>query len=243
MATFSELQTRVERRLIDLPSAVSAEVPTLINEAIRSLEEDHDFKVMETESQTFTTTSGSHTLGDVPSDFKKMRGLPFVVHNDGSIRRIGSPYHRTAVERVYTRGDTDFTGPPQFVLDAEPDDTGDRDFEVYPYPDGNSDYSGGEYRIVVPYWRYLPDLSADADTNWFTVNAEKYIVRKATAEGFFLDWDEEHGTIWEAKASDEARRVIKVDKLYRLGGVTTLAIHKGAKAPRLRDSYVNEWDS
>ena len=37
MADFTTLQDRVNRRVIDLPAAVTAEVNTLINAAIRTL--------------------------------------------------------------------------------------------------------------------------------------------------------------------------------------------------------------
>ncbi len=234
MGTFVQIQTRVKRRVIDLPASVTAEVPELVNEAIRSLETRHDFKVMETESSTFTTTVAIRSIGAVPSDFKKLRGRPFYVRNDGSIRRLLNPHARMAAERTFTRADANDKGKPALILDAEPDKDGARNFEVYPFPDGSSDYSGGEYRIIVPYWRFLADLSADADTNWFTVNAEEYVIFAATSEAFFLDWDEERAQIWSEKATQKANEIILADKHFRMAGVSTIVPHRDVNAPRLR---------
>src|SRR5690606_23628102 len=82
MATFSELQTRVQRRVIDLPAAVQAEVPTLINEAMKQLQRRHNFKVME-KVASFTTVAGTQVLGAVPSDWKEWRDFPFYTEELG----------------------------------------------------------------------------------------------------------------------------------------------------------------
>lgn len=229
MATFQEIQTRVNRRVIDLPTAVQLEVPILVNEAIKRLAGAHNFKVMEVEAP-YTTTLATRTLGAVPSDFKEHRGNPYELLDDGSTRPVYQAPDIANINRYYTALDE---GPPNFILDPEPDSEGARSYQIWPLPDGNSDYDDGEYRIRVPYWRYPAILSASGDTNWFTVNAEEYIVFQATSEAFAIDWDEERSVFWATKAASELRTVIKRDKFFRLGDLDVLVPHKGAKRPHL----------
>lgn len=232
MATFLEIQNRVRTRIIDLPTAVLQEVPSLVNEAMRELQDDHDFKVMEFSLRDQATGIGSHTFTAVPSDFKKLRGRPYVMREDGTSWELKVPVDRPD---ALSRLDYLEEGPPQLLLDPASSSgvAGSRNFEIWPLPDGNSDYDDGEYRVSIPYWRYLPDLSSDGETNWFTNNAARYLVFKATAEGFFLDWDEDRGSVWEQKAALEKQRAIKVDKLQRLGAFETWVPYKGAHPRRV----------
>lgn len=234
MATYSELQTRIERRVIDLPSAVTTEIPLLINEALKELQEEHNFKVMEAIGGPYTTTLDTRTLVTIPSTFKEYRGNPYYVENTGykvALDMATVPNIQSALDAFQTEDD----GEPLLLLESSPTDTGSRSWEVYPLPDGLSDYDDGEYRIYVPYWRYLPDLSADGDTNWFTVNAREYVIARATAEAFALDWDVEHQTEWLQKAAQYKQRVIKLDKRYWVSGVKTLVPHfDGVNTPNIR---------
>lgn len=245
MSTFQTIQDRVTRRVIDLPVAVTAEVPDLINKALRTLQESHNFKVMETETAQLTTTVATRPLSAaVPANFKEFRGLPYLVKNDGSTLDLLLAANRAAALDVFPLNDPNDTGEPKLLLDPEPtDDTGARTWEVFPFPDGLSDFSGGEYRVVVPYWRYVAALNNGADANWFTSNAEWYLTFQATAEAFYLDWDESRGQLWEARAGGfapdgrvvgEFSRVLKQDKLARLGGVRQLAVHLDVFGPQLR---------
>ena len=235
MATFAELKSEVQTIIIDLPTAVSNLVGMLVNRAMKDLQKKHDFKVMEATSNVFVTTANSHVLGSVPSDFKKFRGRPYILHNDGEVDHIGTAIDVTAVERVYGRNDTGTIGQPAYIVDPEPDDENNtRSFQVYPLSDGNSDYSDGQYRVYVPYWKFLTNLSADGDTNWFTNNAEEYLIYRAAARGFLLDWDPENAAIWQGLATDELRTAKNTDKYNRLGSVKTLVPRLDVNAPRLR---------
>ena len=223
MGTFSEIQDRVERRVIDLPASVVTEVPLLINEAVRRLERRHNFKVMEAETSQMVTTEANHVLAAVPSNYKEARKKPYLVFDNGSTRRLILAASLEAVLSVLTLSDTNDEGEPQVLLDAEPtDDAGARNFEVYPFPNTSSQWNDGNYRVVIPYWKYLADLSADADTNWFTTSAVSYIVLEATSRAFYLNWDETRGALWAERAAVHGRRAVKVDKRSRLGRSTTL---------------------
>ena len=245
MPTFQTLQDRVTRRVIDLPASVTAEVPDLINKALRTLQEMHNFRVMGTEQKLLTTTVATHPLSAaVPANFKEHRGRPYLVKNDGSTLDLLLAANRNAVLDVFPLNDANDKGEPKLVLDPEPtDDTGARTMEVWPFPDGLSDYSGGEYRVTIPYWRYVAALSGGTDENWFTSNAEWYLTFQATAEAFYLDWDEPRGQLWEARAGDfspdgravgEFRKVLRQDKLARISSVRQLAFSLDVFGPQIR---------
>lgn len=231
MATFLDLCTRVRTRLIDLPTAVTNEVPSLVNEAMREIQQDHDFKVMEFAITDVVTVAGTHTLTAIPPDFKKLRERPYRTDESGVTWRMRvSPNIQDMLSRFDTLGE----GPPEVLLDpATVNILGDRNLEVWPLPDGNSDYGDGEYRITIPYWQYHLDLTADGDVNWFTNNAALFIIAQATANGFFLDWDEDRASVWVQIAANEKQRAIKADKLYRLGAFDTWVPYKGARDRRV----------
>lgn len=227
MATFSQLKQRVERRVIDLPTAVQTEVPLLVNSAYRHLQRKHNFKVMETQTSTLVTTVGERVLAAVPSDFKELREFPYRITRLGDHQRMKTQLELAELGLRF--GDQD-EGVPQAVLLGEQDTAGVGDLEVWPLPDGDSDHVDGEYRIVVPYYRFLPALVNDADTNWLVVNGEDYIVMKATSDAFAVDWDEERMTIWRQLAQNELREVIRADKRAQVAGIEALAVHwRGAK--------------
>jgi hypothetical protein len=230
MMTFQELQAEVQVKVIDLPTVITTSVPTLVNRAIRTLQKRHNYKVMEAEA-AFTTTLQTRVLGAVPSDFKEFREVPYLVEDLGRVRIVNvAPTRRDAL--LFWNDDDE--GYPRELLDALPDGTGARNFEVFPLPDGQSDYVDGEYRVRVPYWRYLPNLIQTSDTNWFTVNAEEFVIFKAVAEAFAIDWDEQRSAVWEAKAEVKRREVEKEDKVYRLSSLLAVPIHtSGVRGPRL----------
>jgi len=214
MGTFAEIQDRVSGRLIDLPTFVADEVPALVNQALRSIQKKHNFEVMLAVSDTLETTIGVRELGDVPADFKEYRGLPYRLYETAyPAKRLILAPNRLEVLRLFADDDV---GPPQVILEGEMDVTGAREWEAWPLPDGLSEWGDGEYRVAIPYWRFVPALDADGDTNWFTVNAEQYLVDKATALGFPLDWDEERAVFWETKAASEMKEVILADKYAAL---------------------------
>lgn len=243
MGNYLELKTRVNRRVIDLPAAVQAEVPLLVNIAMQKLQEKHNFKAMEGEFQTVTLV-GSHALqraGGGPSSvqfaqnpsfgFKEWRGEPwFLRYQDGAPRFMSWAPSREAVWGMFTQGGATVTDAsfPRLLLEEMPNDTqGSMGISVYPIPDGMSDWPDGEYRITVPHFTYLPALSADADFNWFTNQAsgEEFIVTWAAGKAFQLNWDFQKYALMLQEAETHYKDLVTADKRMRLGAVREWVPH------------------
>ncbi len=237
MATFLEIQTRVNRRVIDLPAAVTAEVPTLVNEASKRLQRRHNFKCMEAATAVLTTTVNTRTLSTVavPADFKEFRGSPYLTDNSGRFIEVLTAANKNAVQREFSVDDPFDVGEPRVLLDGLPsDELNTRNWAIYPFADGLSDWSDGEYRITIPYWQYFAVLVNDADTNWFTIEAEEYLVNQAASIAFGLDWDEQRMAIYAQLAATEERDVKSTDKKFRLAGVDTFVPRQDVHGSRLR---------
>lgn len=232
MGTFLSIQNRVKVAIIDLPTAVSDAVPGLVNTALKDIQDKANFWIMRA-TQTYTTVLNTRSLGATPANFKEFRARPYYLRNDGSMRPMVTAPDAGDILLAIGNADKSF---PMVIQRSEPtNDAGASTMNVWPLPDGISDYVGGEYRIVVPYWKYMPALSADGDTNWLTVNAEEYIFKRAVAEGFGMDWDEERMALWLQRAENEFNTIVKADKKARLVGVDTLVPHhRGANSPLIR---------
>lgn len=228
MGTFATIKTRVQRRVIDLPAAVQAEVPDLVNMAMKTLQTKHNFKVME-KTSIFLTTSGSYILTSLPSDWKEWNGHPILLNPFSSGDKLVWSDGVDGTLRTFSPIDI---GRPEVLRVAEMDDAGTANIEVLPLPDTSSDWVDGNYHVMLPYWRYLPALSADGDNNWLTNNGEEFIVNQAVAEGFLMDWNYQDAAVWEARANKYFKEVVDRDKMYRLSGVTSLVPHwRGADSP------------
>lgn len=237
MATFAELQTRVERNVIDLPSTVAAAIPQLINSAMKTIQTKHNFKVMETLLPA-TTVLNTRVLVATPANWKEPHGDPWYVEDaTGTKHRITwAPSREGFVGVPWWTVDDEQTSFPKFLLQSEPtNDAGGSNIEVWPLPDGASDYSNGEYRVVIPYFRYVAALTGDSSTNWFTVNADQYLEFEATQQAFAIDWDEDRMAIWAQKAKMIYDEILRRDKYFRIAGVRNIVPHwRGANAPMLR---------
>ena len=256
--TYSQIQTRVLSRIIDLPAAVQTEVPLLVNEALYELQSRHNFKVMEGELYAWTqyfnrvlqqgsptpvepywgTWPQSTTIANLtmPTLFKEWNGDPWWVRwTDGTIRFMVVAGTRRDIYGTWTEGDWSF---PNVVLVAPPTDINDTsNIQVYPLPDGLSDWPDGEYRLVLPYYGYVPQLVNNGDNNWFTNNSHgsRFLVEWATSKGFSLDWDTAHEQEHLALAEQEYKLCVDEDKKYRVSAVNELAIHaRGQYSGRTR---------
>lgn len=239
MPNFAALQSRVQEIIIDSPPAIVARAGDLVNEAMRTLQTLHGFKVGETQSSLYQTALDTRVLAAVPSDFMKFRGKPALIEQSGRVRELAVIADRNTAEREYGSaegGEADATtlrGRPKGILLSEPDNNGAMNFEVWPLPDELSLYTNGNYRIRIPYQRFLPALSGDSASNWFTENANEWLVYQAAAQGFLMDWDQSNAAVWTQNASNVLKTVILRDKYLRISMVETLVPHHGVRGHRI----------
>lgn len=232
MATFLELKTRVLTNVIDLPPTVISAVPRLVNNAIRSMQREYNYRVMESGTQ-YATSTGNILLGTA-LNFKEYRDQgPYFINDRSRSTRL-SVVALTDVRKAVTLN-TSFPSKPEFLFNTVNVNTGVVSFFISPYPDTNSDWPDGNYQIFVPYYAYATVLTDDAETNWFTLNADDYIEYQATAEGFQMDWDYDAMALWLQRADLKKKEIKKADKMNRLGGVDTLIpMWLGANQPMVR---------
>lgn len=216
MPTFTSIKDRIERRLIDVNAAITIEVGDLVNNALRMIQDLHNFKIMEASVES-TTVQAQRKLGIKPTDWKESRFDPYIREWDGGTTPIewGPSIHEMV--KIFALDDASVTGQgkPQFVLWNQANGT--EELQVYPYPNDKSNFAGGgDWRVVVLYWKYLPVLSGDSDTNWFTDNASEFLIFQSVAEGFYINWDEERARMWEGRAALQFKKAKKVDKSVRV---------------------------
>lgn len=241
--TYTQLQSLVLADLIDAPTAVQANVGLYINRAHKRLQDLHNFDVMKAKTSVMSTATATRVLAAVPSDFKELRGRPYRLESRGGITYLADPADRAAAIKMWGTADGGeaetslLDGAPRAVLLTEPTDTdGARNFEVYPLSDGLSTYDNGQYRIVVPYWKYLAELTTGSQSNWLTNNCAEFIEYQAAAYGFFGDWDEGRAAQWTARANAQLLECIKIDRRRQAASIDTLVPRPDAESQRLRST-------
>lgn len=265
MAQFSALQSRVQTEIIDASTAVTSLIPTWINAAIFWLQAKHNFQVQQAEAPFVTSStpalgnSQTHIIGQIPADWKCKRGLPYYQLFIGEAVQMDWLVEREYVYRKWARADYNQVGPPSdlFIGEAEnaafPPTGGSPsnnmtglNIETYPFPDGSSDWSDGNYRIFVPYYRYLPALVNSTDTSWFTLdgNQAEFVVRFSVYRGFLANEDEQRAMVhfkeafgnWDGSRDVTlgglARQVMDMDKGIVAQPARHLAMRRDVYAQR-----------
>lgn len=228
---FSQIQDYVKFYILDDPQGVLDRVDTWINQAMRQAEDRHNFLHMHA-SADFVTSAGVRKLGDLPERFKRIRGHPYRTRDDGGTLEIDATYSRSDIIRRFNNdSDNDRGNPLMLFINRETDD-----IEVFPYPDDNSDYGDGNYRITVPYWEYTADLVSTSDTNWWTDNFPFSLIHQATADGLLALREPETASTHIQLASSEFRRAVKRDSREQLPADLTLTprkrVYEAGRRPR-----------
>jgi hypothetical protein len=234
MATFLELRTRIEESVIDLPTTVQSRIPTLVNQAIREMQRMYNFRAMETSA---VLVSVENSLVPTPATialFKEYRDKgPYLLEYLSQARRYVTTAQSNADLAILS--DVDNPSEPLFLINAVNPTSGVTTFSISPYPDTNSDWPDGDYRIVVPAYSYSANLVADGDQNWFTNFADDYIELQAASEAFRLDWDFDKMALLAQHANNKLKSIIKADKMNRVSSVDTLVpMWRGANQPQVR---------
>lgn len=223
MPQFSAIKTSVQDWTIDDPAVTVAKIGAWINKAVRDAQDAHNFRHMEA-TQAFVTVVVTRSLGNTPTLWKEKRDRPWLTDNLSGTQELDWLPSRSEAIRRFNDSTTLDKGGPKVLLEL------DGSFEVFPFPDGASDYGDSEYRIAIPYWAYLAALSSDADTNWFTDNAEHYLVFAAAAEAMTFNRDYENAAVLQEKSKGELRKLIRKDKRSRLARRITLTPVRDVRA-------------
>lgn len=223
---FGELKAEVQVALIDTPPAIQTLTGSLVNRAIKSIQRKHNFKDME-RSATFVTVTGQRTLGARPTDWKGPRGKAYFIGELDGFGELDWVSQISDAQALYgDNPDFDYGHPSSLNEDVQ-----NGQLLVFPYPDGLSTNPDGEYRVHVPYWAYLPALVNDGDTNWFTEEADEYVLFTAISQGFYLNEDDSRAQLWQARAVDKQKEAILANKNRYLDETDTLVPYLGAHMP------------
>lgn len=240
---YGQIQDEVEFWVLDLPTGIQSRIPEFINAAIREAEDRHNFRCMENEllpitvdrQRELTTIDRAAVDG---SGWKENRGKPYLFHQTGATTEIDwasseSDMIRSFAIQLPDEGNTAAPdeGRPIYLLENE------SNIEVFPLPDNESDWDNGLWRVVVPYWCFLADLTGDNDTNWFTTNAHYYCIWKATSLAFAANRDEERAEYYSRKAEAKFQIARRQDKMSRLSDRITLSARKDVYTGRARAAY------
>lgn len=233
MATYSELRIEVLGNLIDTPVFVQGQVPKYINRALSKLQDKHNFIVQKAVLSATTATSTRNLIA-VPANWKEPRGRPYYTSSTGMSNWID--YAPATGDAEGYRSDQTI-GAPEIILRDLQDDFGAGNFQIYPLPNGASDFGDGQYRLFIPYWKYLPALSQDSDHNWFTDNNSTitWLTCDATARGFAANEDETRAEYWRKLAEVEWQDILLIDKRKVLAGLNaeTLVPYLDVNSPRI----------
>lgn len=234
---FGQINDLVEDLLLDLPAGTTSLIPGAVNEAVKDACRRHNFRCMEEELLPVTVDQ-QRELTAKPSDWKEKRGEPYYYRQDGSTQPISWAPSESDMTRTYAiqlpdEGNTAPAdeGAPRYLLERE------SAIDVFPLPDNESDWNNGNYRVVVPYWKYLPTMTADANTNFFTLNHEYYLIYKGASIIFLRNRDEERGNFYAGQAEGLFMQLKSQDKRSRLGDRITLAASPNVYSGRPRSGY------
>ena len=222
------LQTRVNKIIIDDDTDTLDRVVPEIQKAQREIE---DLSYMFVAQEATIGTDPPSIVGDqglvaVPSNWISPRGQPFrLVGGSGddnldlvlpALEWIGLD---SELLKMYPAdpGHASARGIPRFLAY---DENESKQIRIYPVPDI-------VYTHRILYWKRLVTLSSGSTTNWWTDNAEDYLVYVSSAR--VLDFNEqfERSIKYEIRARGEQDRLKKQDKRRRYSRQST-----GAKIRR-----------
>lgn len=181
---------------------LTSQLDIFVRAAMRKLERKHDFKHMEgMVSGSFT--SGTSTLAILPARYKN--NILFRVSVNGQWELV----KKDSLE---------------YALNAYPDPTGDVGYaRLFAYDYANSQLlfrptPDSNYSYEWYYRAYSAALSADADTNWWTDNADEVLMFAALEEANLFIRNLDKAAVWKKKKEEALSDVMMVDIQERFSG-------------------------
>jgi len=210
------LQTRVNKIIIDDDTDTLDRVVPEIQKAQREIE-DLSYMFVAQEATIGTdppSIAGDQGLVAVPSNWIAPRGRPFRLvggSGDDNLDLVTPPLEWMSpgeeVLKLYPAdpSNTSARGKPRFLTY---DENETKQIRIYPVPDI-------VYTHRILYWKRLVTLSSGSTTNWWTDNAEDFLVWQAA--GRVLDFNEqfERSIKYEIRARSERDRMKNQDKRRR----------------------------
>lgn len=220
MANLGEVKSAVRDILVGVPSAVESNLNGFVQRAQRELEnkfvspdQEDSFTLLCSQS---STNSGTYwidfdDLAGESADFIRLRQQPFYLSSEDGIiwsakpliQLMGDDLDRqiAEIETIITGGNDVPRGAPKYYAFR-----GKHVF-ILPLPDDDGP-TAGAYSTRVLFYKRLDRMTGDTNTNWFSVEAEDYLVWRAAELGLLQKRDPLFVTYREY-AREEKRRLVK----------------------------------
>lgn len=208
MADFETVTARVKDIIIDETDIVANNAGQYVNDAIREFQERMNVDDMRAKVEIVTDVGAAdpQILGvfdTVLPSFKGPRETPYIMHGDGVEEPMVFARSGDLIRNNFDTASSTDIGAPQALYKDE-----DANLLVFPLPDGNSLNGDGEYRINIPYWKYLPELTG-SQSNFFIDRMKNAVTYKAAAMGFYDNDYQNMGDRMEVRSENQFNIVRK----------------------------------
>ena len=227
---FNDLISNVAKYLLDTPEDTTDLIPVWVNQAVEDAENRHNFRHME-RTLAIVTTPNVREQVDVPALYKESRSDPFLIRNDGAVDEINWAPSRSDMIRQYGDDPAIDIGSPQFILEIFDGSEDVTEFHSYPFPDTQSLYGDGNYRLNLPYYALSAAMVDGSDSNFITNKSQFYVIYRATHYGMLFNRDEARAIVYATQAEQQYQILKRVDKKGRVRRRDELTISLGANQP------------
>lgn len=213
MATLGEIKAEVKRIVEEDLTELTSEITTHVNRAQRAIEDMCSFRVQHAASVMQVTRS--ELVYELPTDFVSIRNKPFY---NTSVSRASetSGTNLSDIDRTFLEELPSFNGlgnsrasgkPTYWGIDSSTADLGER-IAFWPIGDGlgPSASTTGAYEIVLNYYKRLSTLTADSDTNWWSINMDDVLSFRAAAL-LFAEMRDPQTNYWDARATTRLKEI------------------------------------
>jgi hypothetical protein len=173
---------------------LESQIPTFVNMAMRRIERENNYACMEKKHDTTVLNDDGIAI---PSDFKAPKSYRVASGDNWYNLQLVS------IDTMKASFAISETGPPteKYAVDHASEE-----IVVGPYPD-----TLAYYTIEFIYYGYTPDMSDDADTNFWTTTGWEALLYGALVEASGYLFNDARLVIWQAKYLESVKSVKKAD--------------------------------